>query len=307
MEMTVRRAGLLTTVQDLGRTGHRAAGVPLGGAMDPFALRVANLLVGNPENTPALECTLAGPELVFERDALVAVCGADFGTLPPWQPAWVRAGEPLKLPHARSGCRAYVAVAGGLHIPPVLGSAGTFLRAGFGGWKGRALRDGDILPAGEAQRRLTGSWRADPRILPAYSPDAEVRVVSGAHADQFGPEFFSSEFTVTPQSDRMGLRLAGPKLPRGTEDGIPSAPVAPGTVQVPPDGQPIVLMADAQTIGGYPQLAHVITADLPVVAQLRPGDRVRFRMVPLDEAHALLLARERALQILREGLSLKFA
>ena len=307
MEVSVIRAGMLTTVQDLGRTAHRAAGVPLCGAMDVFALRVANLLVGNPENTAAIEFTFAGPELVFEKDALVAVCGGDFGALPPWQPTMVRAGEPVRFSHARSGCRGYLALAGGLQIAPVLGSCSTFVRGGFGGGKGRALRDGDVLHAEESERRISGTWHVDGRILPPYSAAPEVRVVSGAQTDEFGGEFFFTEFEVSSQSDRMGVRLKAQALARRTTDGVPSATVVPGTIQVPPDGQPIVLMADAQTIGGYPQIAHVISVDLPLVAQLRPGDKVRFRQVTLGEAHDFLLARERALGILREGLALKFS
>lgn len=307
MEVSIIRAGMLTTVQDLGRTGHRAAGVPLCGAMDSFAMRVANLLVGNPENTAGVEFTLAGPELVFEKDALVAVCGGDFGALPPWQPAMIRAGEPVKFSHARRGCRGCLAVAGGFTIAPVLGSCSTFVRGGFGGWKGRALREGDVLETAEVFRRIHGKWHMDERILPAYSAAPELRVVAGAQADEFGGGLFSTEFEVSSQSDRMGVRLKGPALARGTSDEVASATVVPGTIQVPPDGQPIVLMADAQTIGGYPQAGHVISVDLPLVAQLWPGSTVRFREVTLDEAHELLLAREHALGILREGLALKYS
>ena len=307
MEVTVNRAGMLTTVQDLGRRGHRAVGVPLSGAMDPFALRVANSLVGNPENTAALEFTLFGPELGFAHDALVAATGGDFGALPLWQPVNVRAGEPVKFSGARRGCRGYLAVAGGFAVAPVLGSRSTFLRAGFGGWQGRALRDGDVLQAPEFARRIVGHWHLDERILPAYSDSPTVRVVRGAQADEFTGEFFASGFKVTPQSDRMGVRLAGPALARSGAGELISATVVPGTIQVPPDGQPIVLMADAQTIGGYPQLAHVISVDLPLVAQLRPGDTVRFREVPLAEAHEVALTRERVLGMLREGLAQKFA
>jgi len=307
MEVSVIRAGMLTTVQDLGRSGHRAAGVPLSGAMDSFALRVANLLVGNPENTPGIEFTLAGPELLFAEDALVAVGGGNFGTLPPWQPALVRSGERVKLGGARRGCRGYLAVAGGFRITPVLGSCSTFLRGGFGGWKGRAFRDGDVLEAAGSPRRIAGKWRIDERILPPYSAAPEVRVVSGAQADEFGDGLFSTEFEVSSQSDRMGVRLKGSGLARRMTREAASATVVPGTIQVPPDGQPIVLMADAQTIGGYPQIAHVISVDLPLVAQLRPGDTVRFREVTLAGAHELLLAREHALGMLREGLALKFS
>ncbi|MEI7553455.1 MAG: KipI antagonist, partial [Verrucomicrobiota bacterium] len=147
MEITVKRGGLLTTVQDLGRRGHRSSGVPLSGAMDPFALRVANLLVGNAEDAAALECTLRGPELVFSADTVVAVTGAVFAGVPAWRPWVVRAGVPLKLGPVQRGCRGYLAVAGGIGVAPVLGSRSTYLRAGLGGFQGRALRDGDVLPA----------------------------------------------------------------------------------------------------------------------------------------------------------------
>ena len=305
MEVKVDRAGMLTTVQDLGRPGHRSAGVPLSGAMDAFALRVANLLVGNPDNTAGLEFTLTGSELIFARDTLVATGGGDFG-IPRWQPVRVRAGAPVRFTGARSGCRGYLAVAGGFTVPRVLGSCSTYLRGEFGGWQGRALRDGDVLEAPDSQRSAIGQWRLDERILPPYSAAPELRVVRGAHADEFGSGLFSTEFAVTPQSDRMGVRLTGAALVRTNGGEFRSAPVVPGTIQVPPDGQPIILMADAQTLGGYPQAAHVITVDLPLVAQLRPGDAARFREVPLAEAHELVLARERGLAMLREGLARKF-
>ncbi len=306
MEITVIRSGMLTTVQDLGRTGHRAAGVPLGGAMDPVALRVANLLVGNPEDAAALECTLLGPELVFSADTWVALGGAEFEGLVAWQPRFVHAGERLKLGAARRGCRGYLAVAGGINVPPVLGSRSTYLRGGFGGLQGRALRDDDVVSAANAVRRVHDHWRIDARILPDYSASPTVRVVAGAQRDEFGGALFAAEFKILPQSDRMGIRLGAAKLVRiGGGGELVSSAVAPGTVQVPPDGQPIVLMADAQTLGGYPMAAHVIAVDLPLVAQLRPGDRLRFAEVPLEEAHQLAMQRERVLALLHEGLAQK--
>jgi antagonist of KipI len=306
MAITVVRAGMLTTVQDLGRRGHRSAGVPLGGAMDALALRMANLLVGNPEHAAVLEFTLTGPELTFSSDTTVAVGGGDFGGPPRWQPVRIRAGEQVKFGAARSGCRGYLAVAGGLEVPTVLGSRSTYLRAVLGGFEGRALRDGDRLHAGESARQFVGNWHIDERLLPAYSSAPTVRTVRGAQAGEFGGGLEEMEFKVTPKSDRMGVRLAGPAVARATTGELLSSVVVPGTVQVPPDGQPIVLMADAQTIGGYAQIAHVITVDLPLVAQLRPGDAIRFETVTLAEAHRLLLAREHGLALLREGLAGKF-
>lgn len=305
MEIKIHRGGMQTTVQDLGRTGHRGVGVPLSGAMDPVALRVANLLVGNSEHAAALEFALVGPELEFLQDTVVALGGVEWEGLPSWQPMAVRAGEHIRLGAAKRGCRGYLAVAGGIAVDPVMGSRSTYLRGGFGGFQGRALHDGDMLPMTAVTRQLGDHWWIDGRVLPAYSAHPVVRVLRGAQAEEFGAAFFESEFKVSPQSDRMGLRLAGPTLVRSSKVDLVSSAVAPGTVQVPPDGHPIVLMADAQTIGGYPQAAHVISVDLPLMAQLRPGDTVKFTEVSLAEAQKFALTHEHALALLREGLAQK--
>jgi KipI family sensor histidine kinase inhibitor len=301
----VVQPGMFTTVQDLGRAGHRAEGVVLSGAADPFALRIANLLVGNPADAAGLECTLIGPELIILHDTVVALAGAEFGDLPRWRPIPVKAGTRLKLGSARRGCRGYLAFAGGLGVNRVLGSRSTHVRARLGGFAGRPVQAGDVLPVPSVPRIVTDHWQIDERIVPPYSNTPTVRVVRGPQAAEFGPEFHGATFTVTPQADRMGARLKGPALARKSGGELRSSAVAPGTVQVPPDGQPIVLLADAQTLGGYPQIAHVITVDLPLVAQLRPGDTVRFCVVPLDEAHEHLRVREHALAMLREGLAQK--
>ena len=309
MEVTVRHGGMQTTVQDAGRPGHRAAGVPLGGAMDVFALRVANALVGNAERAAALEFALVGPELEFAEDPIVALAGAEVEGFAGWRPHAVHAGERLRLGACVRGCWGYLAIAGGIEVEPVLGSRSTYLRGGFGGFAGRALRAGDVLqigtPASGASVVEESRWQIDPRVLPHYGAAATVRVLPGVQAEEFGGALFETEFTVSPKSDRMGLRLSGPKLARASSADLLSAAVVPGTIQVPPDGQPVVLMADAGTIGGYPQAAHVITVDQPVVAQLRPGDTVRFAAVTLEEAHRLAQARERTLGMLHEGLAEK--
>ncbi len=307
MEVTVIRPGMLTTLQDRGRPGSRAQGVPLGGAADPWALRVANLLVGNPEGAVALECTLIGPELEFSADVTVAIGGAEFAGAPRWRPMRVRAGQRLALGAAKTGCRGYLAIAGGFDVPEVLGGRGTYLRAALGGQDGRALREGDRLRVKGGGGVEAAGWSIDERILPAYGPEVTVRVVRGAQADELNSGFWDSGFKVSAKSDRMGVRLTGPAVTRTKARELRSSVVAPGTIQVPPDGQPIVLLADAQTVGGYPQAAHVVTVDLPLVAQLRPGDTVRFREIRLEEAHALLRAQERRLGLLREGLAQKFS
>jgi antagonist of KipI len=300
---TVERAGVWTTVQDGGRRGYRAEGVPLSGACDGLALRVANLLVGNTETAPGLEVMLVGPDLTFAQDTLVALGGAETATLPAWRPRLVPAGERLRVGALTRGCRGVLAIAGGVAVARVLGSASTYARAGLGGVHGREVRAGDRLPLGGATPVNVGPWSVDPRMLPRYGADVTVRVVPGAQAEEFGEAGWETEFRISAQSDRMGVRLQGPALARRSGGELASSPVAPGTVQVPPDGQPIVLLADAQTIGGYPQWAHVVAVDLPVMAQLRPGDRVRFRPVTAAEARALARAQERAIGLLREGLA----
>lgn len=301
----VLRAGQFTTVQDHGRFGWRAAGVAAGGAADPAALRLANLLAGNPEDAAALECTLTGPVMRFETDVTIAWGGAEGEGLARWQPLAVRAGQTVTVGALRGGCRGYLAISGGIRTAPELGSRSTDLRAGYGGLGGRALRDGDRLPLSPVATAATGRWRVDERVLPRYGAMPTVRVVPGAQADDFAaPD--ELEFSIAPQADRMGMRLRGQWPRRGPARELISAPVVPGTVQVPPAGEPIVLLADAQTIGGYPQAAHVITVDQPLVAQLRPGDTVRFVSVSHAEARRLLLARERAFGLLREGVAQKF-
>jgi antagonist of KipI len=303
----VLRPGLFTTIQDLGRRGHRSEGVPLSGATDPFALRLANALVGNPEDAAALELTLVGPELHFQHETIVALTGADFVAMPRWRPFKLAAGTRLNFGPARSGCRGYLAVAGGFDVAPILGSRSTYVRAQLGGFEGRALVAGDVLPVPTVHRVIRDHWRIDERILPRYSAHPIVRVLRGAHAGEFDPGWMQSVFKVSSRSDRMGARLVGPPVVRNVSRDLISSPVAPGTIQVPPDGQPIVLLADAQTIGGYPQLAHVVSVDLSLVAQLRPGDIVQFESITIDEAHELMVAQERVMALLREGLAHKLA
>lgn len=305
MDVKVIRSGMLTTVQDLGRRGHLAQGVPMGGAADPFALRVANLLVGNAEDAPGLEITLTGPELEFEEPVWVAACGARFDGVPAWRPIRLGAGERLRFGKCVQGCRGYLSIAGGIDVDWALGGRGTLLSAGFGGFHGRALRDGDVIRCVPSARTLIGHWSLDERMLPAYSREPVVRAIPGAQAREFGGALYAQRFEITPQSDRMGIRLSGLRLERSGWGDLISAAVAPGTLQVPPDGNPIVLMADAQTLGGYPRVAHAAAVDLPLLAQLAPGDGVRFVETSVAEAHALARTRERDVALLRQGLASK--
>ncbi len=307
MEMTVIRSGMMTTVQDLGRIGHRAFGIPEGGALDGFALRIANLLVGNADGAPGLEFTLHGPELEFSADTLIAVCGAAFENFSAWKPVPVRAGQKLKFDSPVRGCRGYLAVAGGFDIRPVLGGSGTCLVGGFGGWNGRALRDGDQLPVAPASRRAELGWCIDSHLLPHYSNAPTVRIVRGDHAGEFKVGLQEQPFKVAAQSDRKALLLEGHRLDRTGGRELLSSAVYPGCVQIPPGGDPIVLLADGPTMGGYPLAGHVIRADLPILAQLRPGDTLAFREVTVGEAHQALKDRENRIALLRQGLSGKIA
>jgi antagonist of KipI len=261
--------------------------------------------VGNAEDSPGLEITLTGPELEFSEAAWVAVCGARFEGVPAWKPFRVEAGGRLRLAKRLQGCRACLSVSGGFEVEPVLGGRGTYVPGGFGGFHGRPLRAGDVLRCVPSGRVPTGHWSIDERIFPRYSAEPGVRVLPGLHAGEFGDALFSGRFDVTAESDRMGIRLKGPPLARTGGGELLSAAVAPGTVQVPPNGNPIVLMADAQTLGGYPRAAHVIAVDLPLLAQLAPGDGVRFVPTTLAEAHTLIQAREHDLGLLRQGLAEK--
>ena len=302
--VTVMRPGLLTTVQDAGRWGHQSLGVPVGGALDASALRTANAAVGNPPDAAALEVTLAGCELRFDRACAAAVSGADLGVELDGHPmpldTFVRCaeGSHLRFTERRSGARAYLAFRGGLDVRAVLGSRSTDLNAGFGGFGGRALRAGDKLGTieedyGAAAEPVKGA--VGPRRIQAVQ---RLRVLPGPHDDWFAGDAVASlartQFTVTPQSNRVGYRLASSVALSRTRDGemISDATVA-GGIQVPPDGHPILLMADRQVTGGYPILATVITADLPLAAQLAPGDGVTFEVCSRSAALAALQARSR--------------
>lgn len=294
----ILRAGPLATVQDLGRPGWRDRAFSLCGALDSFALQAGNLLVGNAPEAAGLEFTLGAATLRFHADSCVAVTGTDVDAqldgrpLRPWWRQRVRAGQTLQLAAPRERMRSYVAVAGGIAVPAALGSRSTDLKAGFGGLNGRALRDGDHLPL-----HADAALPLRPVGMRAPAWDATVRVLPGPEHDDFSAAsrdaFWSADWTVTPQSNRMGYRLAGPTLTREHGAELPSHGVLPGVVQVPPSGQPIVLLADAQTTGGYPKIGVVIRADLWKLAQLRLGARVRF--VRCTHADAVAALREQQL------------
>lgn len=305
--LAVLRPGSQTTVQDLGRWGYQDEGVPVAGAADPVSLVLANRLVGNPPGAAALEVAVLGLELEALAEVAVGLAGADLGArvngrpLPRGQCVLLRPGDRLAFAGGGRGCRAYLAVAGGVAVPPVLGSRSTDLLGRLGGVEGRPLRAGDVVRAGrppEPPRTLAGR-RLRPEALADFPPEVTVRAVLGPDEDRFSRAavavFFSHPFAVTPLSDRMGLRLAGPPVAarRGevTSEGTP-----PGSVQVPPGGEPIVLLSGCQTVGGYPRLATVIAADLHLLGQARPGyTSLRFQAVTLAAAHRSLAEQARLL------------
>jgi len=290
----VLEPGVLTTVQDLGRYGFQQFGIPISGAMDKFSCRVANLLVGNPESSAVLEITYVGPKLEVLSEGVVAAAGAETTLLvngrvqPPWQSFKVRRRDIVSFKPATQGLRAYVAVGGGVLTPIIMNSQSTYTGGKIGGIQGRALLKGDVL--------LRGKSVSTPRVLilpkdfrPTFSRKIALRAVPGPQDDYFdvGMEiFFGSEFSVTAEADRMGYRLAGPVIPfaKGAPKSIISEANMPGMVQVPPEGQPIIVLGE-QTASGYAKVATVITPDLDRVAQARPGDAICFTRVDVSQAH----------------------
>jgi len=301
MALRVIKPGMLTTVQDRGRWGYQSQGVPVAGPMDPFAHRIANVLVGNDEDAATLEITLIGPEVEFESGRPVAVAGASFALSVDGKPVGVDdrpflvgAGGRLRFGNRTRGARAYLAVHGGIAIPPILGSRSTHVVSAMGGVDGRPLRAGDRLPLGSAHVEHTIPRATVP--VEAAPGLAKVRVLPGPQRDRFSAEALdvlqSAPYVVAPTSDRMGFRLNGPRLTHAGSADIISDATPLGALQVPASGQPILLMADRQTTGGYPKIATVITADLPVAAQVAPGESLQFAVCSAGEAMAALIARE---------------
>ncbi len=289
--------GSLTTVQDLGRYRFIDRGVPPSGALDVTAHRMANRLVGNPGDAATLEITLMGPSLeVLCHEADVALAGADMdltvnrAAATMWRTVRVKKGDLVRIGRAKSGCRAYLAVTGGIDTPLVMGSRSTCVKAKIGGVEGRMLKKGDVLMrlAGDPLRHLR---MLPPESIPAYPTHIVLRSIPGPQEEAFGnglDTFFGSYYDITPEADRMGYRLQGPPVhhSEGFPQSIISEPTIPGNVQLPADGQPIILLVE-QTTGGYTKIATVISSDIPKIAQAVPGNRVRFQRVTLEDAHRI--------------------
>jgi len=312
MSISIIKPGLLGTIQDPGRYGYGSLGINCGGAMDRYAARVANMLVGNQSHEAVMEIHFPGPQLLFEQNALISITGADFTPtlndepLPLWQPLIVRKNTILHFPKLEWGARCYIAIHGGFCIEEWLGSYSTNLKAGAGGYKGRRFEKGDELLAKENTIYFAGmmkagrdvavlNWRAD--VANAYLYPHEILFIEG---NEFGNltaasanDFLQNNFIIHPFSDRMGYRLKGPEMQFQNRTELVSTGVSFGTIQLLPDGELIILMADHQTTGGYPRLGHVITAHLPKLAQLRPSDCVQFKQTTIDKDEKLLFGQQK--------------
>ncbi|MEK5058295.1 hypothetical protein BK126_08395 [Paenibacillus sp. FSL H7-0326] len=337
MSIRVMKPGMLTTVQDLGRWGFQKYGVPVSGAMDKDAARIANMLVGNEETDAVLEVTLSGAEFRMEHSGLIAICGGDLKpvmdgeALPMWRPLFINEGSRIKFRgpdySSKRGCRAYIAAAGGMDIPVLMGSRSTYVRGGLGGYSGRMLQSGDSLPilkpevrsrlleqlmADKGEKRsgyVTTSWFINPSLI--YSRENVIRVVEGNHFTWMSSHsqirFEQQKYVIEPSSDRMGYRLRGMDGPLELQGEIEllSEGVSEGTIQLPPVGEPIVLLADRQTTGGYPRIAQVASVDLALLAQLPPGVHLSFRLIRVQEAETLLIMKEILMNQLRSAIQLK--
>jgi biotin-dependent carboxylase-like uncharacterized protein len=296
----VENPGMFTTVQDLGRFGYGAIGVSVSGAADPVALRLGNILVGNIESDAALEMTLLGGTFVFPEGGMIALAGSDFGPsidgqpVAMWKAHQVAPGQTLRTGPTRSGARCYLCVHGGIAVKRLLGSASTHILTGLGGLEGRPLKKGDVLAIGAARPASPVAIPAD--ILQELQPRKLLRATVGAQTDWFQRQsvrtFFTSPYTVTEDSNRMGLRLEGPALDTPHSGQMTSEGVSLGAIQVPAGGKPIILFVEQQTTGGYPKIANIISADLPSVGQLRPRDEVRFEFVTPQAARAFIRDQE---------------
>ncbi|MGI6704814.1 MAG: biotin-dependent carboxyltransferase family protein [Clostridia bacterium] len=306
------QAGILATIQDLGRRGYQKYGMPVSGAMDSFALQVGNILVGNERGEAAIEITYPGFEAEFLTDCVFAVTGGDLGAkldgryISMWKSYRAQKGSRLIFTELRAGCRSYLAVNGGIDVPIVMGSKSTYLRGKIGGFEGRKLQAGDILHLASDRTgwdELVGR-RMPVSCIPSYPSGCEILVILGPQHEAFTKEslekFLGTPYRIGKESDRMGYRLEGERLEHLEGPDIISDGIALGAIQVPGHGMPIVMLADRQTTGGYTKIATVITVDIPKLAQMKPGDEISFSVISLKEAHRLLREQEALLQRLKD-------
>lgn len=306
----VIQPGSYTTVQDRGRFGYQQFGVPISGALDSFAYRVANILVGNFQDKAVLEATVFGPTLRVLNQGVIAITGGDLSPflgdtrLPMWESVSVQSGDLIQFKGPKSGCRAYIAVAGGIDVPEVMDSRSTYVAGKIGGIEGRPLVAGDCLQKSQGASRA--GIRVPSELIPSYSNEIELRVILGPQDEYFAQgiqNFFASTFEVSTKADRMGYRLEGNPIEHkdGVSKSIISEPSVPGGVQIPPDGHPIILLVE-QTVGGYTKIATVISSDLGKIGQAKTGDRIRFQQVDLQEAHRIMKVEEEKIGSIKSAL-----
>lgn len=305
--MEVIKPGLATSIQDTGRMGYQQYGMVVAGAIDSFALEIGNILVGNERTEAGIEVCAMGPKLKFLETTVIAITGAnltpmiDGNPIGLWKSYVIYSGQMVSFGRPQEGMYAYIAVGGGIQTPEVMGSKSTYTKAQIGGLHGRNLKSGDHIPIGEADVKTAGR-QLHPNLIPNYNKPRPIRVIPGPDHDQFTREglqsFFSTPYRITTKTDRMGTRLEGEKIEQINGADIISDAIFPGTVQVPANGQPIILLADRQPTGGYTRIATVITEDIPRVAQQQPGTELRFEAVSLNLAQKLYQRREHLLRFL---------
>lgn len=313
--LKVKKPGLLTTIQDLGRGGFQQYGIVAAGAMDHYAMQMANLLVGNDRNEAVLEVSMVGPTLEALDNMIVAVCGGDLSArvngeqIEGWKSFLLKKGQVLTFGAPLSGSRSYLSIAGGIDVPIIMGSKSTYLKAQMGGYEGRAIQREDIISGiGITEKRRIGR-KLKSEYIPKYSHVIEARVVLGPHLDAFTQEgiktFLNETYEISHQSDRMGYRLNGKKIRHKDTADIISDAIPFGGIQVPANGEPIILMADRQTTGGYTRIATVISSDLPFLAQALPGQKVCFKAITVQEAQHLYKSQEMKFRYVKCGGHLK--
>jgi biotin-dependent carboxylase-like uncharacterized protein len=305
------KPGFFTTVQDLGRFGYLKFGIPLSGAMDEFSLQVANMLVRNDQGDACLEMTVLGPELEAAHDIQIAVAGdiafqINGHEAEMWQTIRVKNGDTILFGKVKTGCRAYLAVRGGIDVPTVLGSRSTYVRGEIGGMQGRQLKAEDFIEGFDTSHPVDQLLSLPEEFIPDFGAQINVNVLLGPQAESFTQEgietFLSNSYNVTIESDRMGYRLDGPIIQRSEQVDTISDAILPGSIQVPADGHPIVTMRDAQTTGGYPKIATVVSSDLHILGQAKPGDRISFHETTLMQAHRRLLEHRKRLHTIESRL-----
>jgi biotin-dependent carboxylase-like uncharacterized protein len=312
MGILVINPGFLSTIQDGGRTMYQQYGVPVSGVMDHYSYKIANMLVGNEIDESVMEITMMGPTLKFQTDTVIAITGGNLNPkvngedIKMWKSVLIKEDDVLSFAGLSSGCRSYISFKGGIKVPKVMGSRSTYLKAAIGGLNGKSLKKDDVLPIDNFDRTNYTKKELPEKYIPCYGNSYEVRVVMGPQSDYFTDkgisDFFSGEYAVTNECDRMGFRFEGDPVELKDGSDIISDGISFGAIQIPGHGKPIVMMADRQTTGGYAKIANVIFDDLSILSQSKPNDKVKFKKIDVYEAHAILKDTDKKFASIREEL-----